>query len=176
MGTLCAISGLVLTVAGTLLAAMALIGDWRDHGGGEPLIPMIARARAWFRRHVLGRKPEVHSVSGQVTAHWGVTASATGYVSPPSNAPVDVQMRFVRERLIALESRIGTERQELDQKIGRLQEDAQATNARSQKAIDELEVKVRDVATGSVRLDLFGLVLVGVGSIVSALPAVFGWK
>jgi hypothetical protein len=85
-------------------------------------------------------------------------------------------MRFVRERLIALESRIGTERQELDQKIGRLQEDAQATNARSQKAIDELEVKVRDVATGSVRRELFGLVLVGVGSIVSALPAVFGWK
>lgn len=99
---------------------------------------------------------------------------ATGDVAPPSNAPVDVQMRFVRERLRALEARIAEERQEVDQRIDRVQTAAQEADARSQTAIAEVEAKVREVATGSVRMELVGLVLVGFGSIVSTLPAAFG--
>ncbi len=176
MGTICAITGLILTLVGTVLAGAALIGDWRDHGGGQPLIPLIGRARTWLVRNVLRRRPEVHSVTGTASAAWGVTASAAGYVSPPSNAPVDVQMRFVRERLLALESRMGSERRELDQRIDRVQTEVRAADARSHAAIGELETKVRDVATGSVRLELSGLFLVGVGSIIATLPAVFGWR
>jgi predicted nucleic acid-binding Zn ribbon protein len=63
--------------------------------------------------------------------------------------PVDVQMRFVRERLVALEARIGDERQEVDQRIDRVQTAAQESDARSQTAITEVEAKVREVATGS---------------------------
>jgi hypothetical protein len=85
-------------------------------------------------------------------------------------------MRFVRERLLVLERRIATERQAVDEKIARVQADGQAAATRSQAAIDELDAKVREVATGSVRLELLGLLLVGVGSIVSKLPAVCGWQ
>jgi hypothetical protein len=162
-------------MVGTVLAGWALVGDWRDHGGGEPLIPILARVWTWFSRHVLRRLPVVHTVSGQLNATGVFTASATGYASPPSNAPVDEQMRFVRERLLALESRIGTERQEVNQKIDRIQADGQAADARLHATMEELQTKVREVATGSVRLELLGLVLVGIGSIISTLPTVFGW-
>lgn len=164
-----------MTIAGTVLAAAALLGDWRDHGAGQPLIPAIARLRTWFKRHVLRRKTEVHAVSAHAGTSWGVATSAEGYAAPPANAPVDVQMRFVRERLLVLEHRIAKEREAVDQKIARVQADGQAAASRSQAAIDELESKVREVATGSVRLELLGLVLVGAGSIVSTLPAVCGW-
>jgi hypothetical protein len=78
-------------------------------------------------------------------------------------------MRFVRERLLTLEDR------ELDQKIDRVQQDGQAADARSRAAVADVEAKVREVATGSVRMELVGLVLVGFGSVISTAPAVFGW-
>jgi hypothetical protein len=42
-------------------------------------------------------------------------------------------------------------------------------DARSQAAIAEVDAKVREVTTGSVRMEFVGL-----GSIVSTRPAVFG--
>ncbi|GAA1593299.1 hypothetical protein GCM10009789_54160 [Kribbella sancticallisti] len=173
MGIFCAITGLLLTTIGTVLAAIALLQDWRDHAGGEPLVPVLARLKRWFVRRVLRRPPGKHVVGAGVALSWGVAASAKGYAAPPSNAPVDVQMRFVRERLLALEARIGEERREIDQRIDKVQTAAQEADARSQTAIAEVEAKVREVATGSVRMELVGLVLVGFGSIVSTLPAVF---
>ncbi|TCC65674.1 hypothetical protein E0H73_01680 [Kribbella pittospori] len=97
------------------------------------------------------------------------------YVRPPIDAPVDIQLRFVRQRLIALETRIGKERQEADQRIARVQEAGQLTDARVQAAIAAVDAKVREVATGNVRMQLGGLLLVGIGSVISTLPAVFGW-
>lgn len=137
---------------------------------------MLTRARTWLSRRVFGRSPEVHPGSAHLGAAGQIATSATGYVIPPSDAPVDVQLRFVRERLLALESRIGAERQAVNQRIDRIQVDAQAADAQLQAMLNELQTKVRDVATGSVRLELLGLVLVGIGSIISTLPAVFGWS
>ncbi|MBB6569463.1 hypothetical protein HPO96_10640 [Kribbella sandramycini] len=165
----------MLTLVGTVLAAAALVGDWRAHRGGEPLIPLSGRLWRWFKKRVLLRKPSVHRVSVGRATSWDVAAAATGYSAPPSNAPVDVQMRFVRERLIALERRIGSERQEVDQKIARVQEATQAMNARSESSLNELRETVRDLATGSVRLELLGLILVGVGSVIAAVPSAFAW-
>ncbi|MFC6156099.1 hypothetical protein [Kribbella jiaozuonensis] len=169
---ICAIVGLVLTLIGTVLAVVALVQDWNEHGGGKPLIPVAARLWRWLRR-----TPRVHSVSADTTASWNV-AAATGevYVSPPSDAGVDVQMRFVRERLIALEARIAKERREVDRRINDVETAGREADARSQTALAEVNDKIREVATGSVRLELWGLGLVGVGSIVSTLPAVFGWQ
>jgi hypothetical protein len=101
-----------------VLAGRALWQDWRAHSGGAPLIPVLGRMRRWFVRSVLWRKPEVHSVTGHGNAVVGAgTLTASGFAAPPSNAPVDVQMRFVRERLRALEARIGEERQQVVQRI-----------------------------------------------------------
>jgi hypothetical protein len=176
--TFCGITGLLLTMIGTVLAAAALLQDWRDHAGGEPLVPVLARARQRLARSVrslLGKTPSAHVVGAHAALQANATMTASGYVAPPSNAPVDVQMRFVRERLLALEARIAKERGELNQKIDQVQQDGQAAEARSRNAIADVEAKVREVATGSVRMELVGLVLVGIGSIAGALPTVFGW-
>jgi hypothetical protein len=176
VGIFCAITGLTLTLVGTVLAGRALWQDWRAHSGGAPLIPALGRMRSWFARRVLRRPPVKHAVGFGAALGASASLSATGYVAPPSNAPVDVQMRFVRERLVALETRIGTERQEVDQRIDRVQTAAQEADARSSAAITKVEAKVREVATGSVRMELVGLLLVGFGSIVATLPAVFNWQ
>lgn len=176
MGRICAIIGLVLTLVGTVLAGWALWQDWRAHSGGKPLIPALAKARVWFVRRVLRRAPQTRTVygHGSLHAHAGVL-SASGYASPPSNAPVDVQMRFVRERLLALDARIAKERHELGQRLDQVEAAAQKADADTREAIADVEAKVREVATGSVRMELVGLVLVGLGSIVATAPAVFGW-
>jgi len=171
----CAIAGLILTTVGTVLAGWALWQDWRVHAGGEPLIPVLAKARRWLVMRVLRRPPGTHVVGKAVSTSWDVHATATGYVAPPSNAPVDVQMRFVRERIQALEATIAKQRQELDQRIDRVQSDSRKADAESRQAIADLTGTVRELATGSVRMELVGLVLVGVGSIVATAPAVFGW-
>lgn len=173
---LCTWGGLALSLVGTALAWRALWRDWQAHAGGRPLVPAVAKARMWFVRRVLRRPPAKHAVGAEVALSWGVAVNAAGYVAPPSNAPVDVQMRFVRERLLALEARIGDERRELDHRIDGVQTAAQDADAKSRAAIAEVEAQVREVATGSVRMELSGLLLVGVGSIVSTLPAVLGWS
>ncbi|SRR6266508_1234502 len=175
MGRACAIVGLVLTMAGTLLAGLALWLDWRAHAGGEPLIPVVAKTRRWLVWWALRRPAVTHSVGASLTAQWRVSTAASGYAAPPSNAPVDVQMRFVRERITALEETIASQRREVDQNIDHVQTQAHAAAVESRVAIAAVEAKIREVATGSVRMELVGLMLVGVGSIISTTPAVFGW-
>jgi len=84
-------------------------------------------------------------------------------------------MRFVRERITALEETIASQRREVDQNIDHVQTQAHAAAVESRVAIAAVEAKIREVATGSVRMELVGLMLVGVGSIISTTPAVFGW-
>jgi hypothetical protein len=33
---------------GTVLAGHALWKDWREHGGGQPLVPVVARMTRWL--------------------------------------------------------------------------------------------------------------------------------
>jgi hypothetical protein len=45
----------------------------------------------------------------------------------------------------------------------------------SAKSIAEVEKSVTDVATGSIRMEMLGLLLIGLGTIVAAIPTLCGW-
>jgi hypothetical protein len=51
----------------------------------------------------------------------------------------------------------------------------EAVGAESRAAVARLDGITRDIATGTVTRQLWGLIFVGTGSVVSILPTVFGW-
>jgi hypothetical protein len=170
------LGGLVLTVWGTTLAWTAAVDDFETFDGGD-VFPRLAAVTAWFRRHVLRQRRDatVHGSTAHVTLSAPAgTLTGTGEVGPPPDATPEQRFEYVRERLAGLQGElyrldrsVGEAEQRLAQQIGEI-------HAESQRRDDELHESVRRVATGSVKRELKGLVLVGLGSLVSAIPSLFG--
>ena len=165
--------GLLLTAAGIYLAASALIIDWKAHGQGRPLLPWLVTARRWVERRVLGRQPEVVTGSASVVLP-KITASGYGYAVLPADAPVERQIEYLREQVRELHNRIGEQGTALRQDIGKVHDQVVQASSEAQSAVAQVEQMARDIATGTTHRQLFGLLLVGAGSFIGALPALFG--
>ncbi len=160
--------GVALQLLGTGLAAWALWKDWREHGGGRPLVPAIARGVAWARRK-LGPSPTTITGSGAAVAAVRVAGVGRVVVPVADDAPVEDQLRFLRDRLGFLLDDLDAVRGAVGEVERDLTEKVSEVAAESSKRTAALDERLARVATGSVRLELMGLVLVGVGSVFGAL-------
>ncbi|MGZ4523683.1 MAG: hypothetical protein ACXVXP_06990 [Mycobacteriaceae bacterium] len=170
------IIGLLLNLAGTVLAGTALVDDWREHSGGRPLLPWLASARTWVVLRILRPKPKTIELGAHLNATVGITAmGGTIRTIPSADASTDLQVEYLRREVEALHARIGSEVGELRKSVADVKgslDEAQREAAAATKSVEEL---ARKIATGTVRKQMLGLLLIGVGSVVSVLPAVFGW-
>lgn len=174
MALACTIIGLLLTGTGIVLAGRALVQDWRTHGQGRPLFSWLAEARVWFLRRVLRRPPVVSRGSGSALVSVRGTASGSGVASPAADAPVEVQITYLREQVRTLHKALGQQRNDIDVDIGKVRSRVSEVESKALSAVAQVEDMARDIATGTTHLQLLGLVLVGLGSAIGALPALFG--
>ncbi|RBY95248.1 hypothetical protein DQ237_14285 [Blastococcus sp. TF02-8] len=169
------LAGLASTVWGISLAWTAAVNDYRTFAG-RPVFPRLTALTAWFRRHVLRQRREVVVLGGMANATLSATGTltATGEVGLPPDATPEQQFEYVRERLAGLQGEL----YRLDRSVGeterRLSQEISQIHAESQRRDDELQESVRRVATGSVKRELKGLLLVGIGSLLTAIPSLFG--
>jgi hypothetical protein len=102
--------------------------------------------------------------------------SATGIVTPAADAPMDSQIAYLRDQVMTLHSMIGEQGRKISAEIGNVDRAVREARQDAQDAVTSVEGMARDIATGTVKIQLFGLLLIGIGSIIAALPVVFGWE
>jgi hypothetical protein len=169
-----AIIGLFLNIAGVSLAGWALRQDYRKHAR-KPLLPWAA-AREWFIVRVLRQTRSVTVHGGTAKGTFAVVVSATGIVTPAADAPMDSQIAYLRDQVMTLHSMIGEQGRKISAEIGNVDRAVREARQDAQDAVTSVEGMARDIATGTVKIQLFGLLLIGIGSIIAALPVVFGWE
>ena len=165
--------GFVLTVVGTVLTAWALWGDHRAYGS-RPLVPGWPRLATWFKRVVLRRKQDAtfHTVGADL--HIGFKTEAHAFVILREDAPVEEQVTWLRQQVIDQHqfwiNEANTRREQDTYLEGRVND----VGARVDREVQRLDGLAKDIAAGSVRKELFGLGLVGLGAVLSFIPTVFG--
>jgi hypothetical protein len=161
--------GLTLQIVGTLLAGDALLGDWRQHAQGRPLVPVVTRGVRWVRRRFGRSRPvTITGVTAMAVALAGA-GTLTATVAPPEGALLEEHVAFLQSRMDELSKEIAAARilARTIEQGARSDMDKAETELRGEVA--KLHETVVEVATGSVRQELLGLVLVGIGSILSAI-------
>lgn len=169
------LAGLACTVWGISLTWTAAVDDYRTFAG-RPVFPRLTALTSWFRRHVLRQQRETIAVSGTASARLSATGTltATGEVGLPPDATPEQQFEYLRERLAGLQGQLYRLNRSVGEAEGRLSQQIREIHTESQRRDDELQESVRRVATGSVKRELKGLLLVGTGSLLTAIPSLIG--
>jgi hypothetical protein len=165
---------LLLNVAGASLAGWALIQDYRKHAR-QPLLPWVA-VKEWFLANVLRQTRSVTVHGGAAHATIRIVGTASGIVTPAADAPMDSQITYLRDQVMTLHSMIVVQRREISTEINEVDQAVREARQDARDAVNNVEEMARDVATGTVKIQLLGLLLIGTGSIIAALPVVFGWE
>ncbi|MFJ8819157.1 hypothetical protein [Amycolatopsis thermoflava] len=165
--------GLLLTLAGTILALDAFVDQFREHDKG-PLIPAWARFRSWLR----GSAP----ATGQLQAV-GVAASfeAAGRISVRGpdvreDASVEEKLKLMLRRIETIESEAMQDREYVERRVEELKDVVSRARSDVDRRFNELDAslkaKVKSLAVGTVRQQILGLCMVGAGSLVAAVPTI----
>lgn len=169
-----AILGLVFNLAGTWLVGTALWDDWREYAEDQPLVPFIIRVKGWFVR--LLRAERLTRVTSTRSTSWNVDmtgGATTVHLAPAPNAPVDQQIEYLRGQVAALNVALDHHRAESSgqfQTARMARDDARNEAATATAAVERL---ARQIAIGTIRKQMLGLGLIGLGPIASVLPAVY---
>ncbi|MGW4590651.1 hypothetical protein ACWEKJ_25305 [Amycolatopsis thermoflava] len=153
--------GLLTTAAGIACSAVALYRNHQRYGSGH-LYPSLQRA--WSVVRSTFRKPpitEVHAATA--TAVVTLTATAHGERSIAPDLPFHEQVNLLVERIREVEQRVTEQhRKDIDSLSQRLQT-IQAESARADRLLEDL---AKDVGAGTVKIQLWGLFLVGCGTVL----------
>ena len=161
---------------GTLLAGSTLWRGALKHGRWSLMLPRVAAAWEWFLVTVLRQTRPVSTSRG---TSWGTLSSvgtARGIAPPPADAPMEDQITYFREQVIALHVRIDEQGREIAGEISKVGEAVTDARRDAQVAVGKVEKDVREIATGTVTQQILGLFLVGLGTVIAAVPVVFGWQ
>lgn len=157
------VTGLALNLAGTYIAGSALWQDWRDFGRGQPLVPFIPRLRSWVRTALLRRPPTGRPPRVMDEDKVPIRDSADSYRTAPKSAPLEEKVKVLREQMEQVLSRFGIERAETNTELAKVRGDIDKARSAATTGVARVEGQVRDIAIGTARRELFGLVLVGFG-------------
>lgn len=169
--------GLGLTVAGTICAGVALRRDHKQYGEG-PLFPWLAAAWRWLRQQSfrlmpwLRRPVTVNLQPASVSISLG-SAWAT-LVGPeiPEDAPIEKQVALLVQRVNNIEKAARDDRARHNQDVRAVHDEMSKLGERLDQADRDVERLAKDAAVGTVRLQLRGLLLIGFGTFLMAIPAV----
>lgn len=171
-GTLASVDALqlvavVLNVAGLALAGWALWQDWRAYSRGVPLLPWWTRVRTYLAVKVFRRSRNVTIEVQGITSHVHVSDGVRVTVTPGPDAPVERWIEVLRGEIAALHAEDERTRQRLDDLRGAVDDKHREALVR----VDEVEGLARGIATGTLRKQMLGLVLVAAGTVAGAVGA-----
>jgi hypothetical protein len=176
--------GLLLNLAGLACALLAFQGTWQQ-GAQESEMGHIwpwwydtRRATwLWVQQH-LGRRRDrtVHLVSAADVAVAADIAASVIVTGGPINEgdPLHGQIKAVDHRVELVERALADERTERDRQVNRLSQDTQQHFERLRVGDAEVRKLALGLTLGTVRLQMIGVVLLAVGTIVGSIPVVFG--
>lgn len=164
--------GLLSVIAGTVCAVVALVAQYRSHAPNEEW-PTARRIRRLARRLLRRPPPSIYAV-GNVTGP-AATVSGTGVVSPPTEiaagAPVEEQLRVFARRLELVEQQITADRTRQRKELKAVENNLIDVRAAIKRTNDSFERRIKESAISTLELQVIGLVLVGFGSVLLAVPA-----
>lgn len=166
--------GLVLALAGVACGVIAYIKTVREHDT-LPVWPWADRQLERARK-LLRRKPEVRHGGGTVTmlaGHASGTGTAFGALDViRSDESLDERIRRLEQRVERAEHQMADETARAtkaeSQLVDRLAEQGRQLN----EADEQLRQLTKAVAVSTARLQLLGLILVGSGTALMALPTI----
>lgn len=163
--------GLVLALTGVGCGLRAYVLSVREHDTA-PVWPWADRQVQRVRALLPSRKPagRIVSVAGIASAEAFGSATVTVDEGPPGD--VQVQLERLRQRIEGVESRLVAERQRSDEADARIRAELIEQGQRLDGADEQLGALARSVAVSTARLQLVGLILVGLGTALMAVPAV----
>ncbi|MEV5720856.1 hypothetical protein AB0L41_43915 [Amycolatopsis mediterranei] len=167
--------GLLFSVVGIYCAATAYFATYREHGAG-PMWPAVERlltkAKHWARR-LVGRTHDVTVHAGVAEARVGVGIEATAVVTrgpAPAELPLDEQLRWIERRIELVELQAAQDREQHANESRALRASIEAAE-RLMREVDQAHRELtQSVAVGTVRRQIVGLALVGVGTFLLAIP------
>jgi hypothetical protein len=158
------VAGLLLTLVGTVCAAVAFVQTWREERPGHRLLPLPR----WLGGK---RNVTVHSVTGRGT--FTVGTSARGWVTIADTAPVDEQIAYLRRAVLTLDGEIGAEAARSTKRDADLTAQIAQVKTSLEGSVVDLRAHTTRVSTGTIQLQLVGIFLVGLGACLAVVPTLF---
>lgn len=168
--------GLVLSVVGICLAAVAYASTNREHGT-EPIWPALNRSVSSIRnlvRRLLRRNRDVtvHDAVGAIRVSGGVV-QGEGTVSG-GNAPADLsleeQLRWIERRIERVEAAAAQEASRRSHDVHALRTEIGDAERKIREVEHASRELARSIAVGTVRLQIASLLFVGAGTVALAIP------
>jgi hypothetical protein len=101
--------------------------------------------------------------------------TGSGIVFPAADAPMAEQFADFRKQILDLHKRIGQERREITGEINGVQQSVRDASRDAKQAVAKVDKMARELVTGTVPLQILGLLLIGLGTAIAAWPVVWGW-
>jgi hypothetical protein len=168
--------GLLAVLAGIGCGAMAYSRTYAEHAA-VPLWPELHRARQairrlWVRVRSVFRRPGV-TVSVNATASAALADSVTVVVSGPEidiDLPVEKQVRLIIHRMNIIENQALIDRSRFAEGLDQLKARVDDQTAQLRAADGDIRELARSIAVSTVKLQIWGLILVGGGTVLMAVP------
>jgi len=174
----CAWTGLLLVLAGSLLAGQSLYRTWTQHGDG-PLLPRVARGLRSMRTRLarflpfLRKSSTVHTGSGGARVSVVDTCTATGHVVISEGATTDEKVELLVQQVEGLRNEIRSERKSRQAAVSDTHTRIHELRKANESSTANLKVLARDIAVGELRRQLAALLLVAFGTALLAVPTLF---
>lgn len=179
MAVLFTILGLVVIAIGVGCGAMAFWQVWVELRH-DPFWPWLVQAMTWLRRAarwVLRRRPEPQTIhidpAVETDTARPIRAIKSG-LPVPEHLPLQEQIRLLVRRVEQIELEAHIDREQWKDHTKNLHKTCAEQVATLKHADTQLEAVSRSIATDTARLQVGGLTLVLVGTIVTALPTILG--
>lgn len=174
----CTVLGLLMVVAGIGFGWTAYTRTHAEHAG-VPLWPRLHRARQttthYARRWLLPRRelrlidvPGGSAAAG--TAHGHLLVSGPGV---PEHLPIEQQVRLLLRRVEMIEDQAASDRTQHRADVAQVVTRIDAHAAQLRQADEEIRKLARSIAVRTVRLQLWGLLLIGGGTVVMTMPTIY---
>jgi len=169
--------GLLLTIAGVSCAGVAFFQTWHER---RPLFPALAvalsRGRAAARRLAWWRTPK-HTTAQLSAVLPGLSGSMQGHLTVygpdiPPDAPVEEAVRLLLRRVERIEETARDDRQRSTTSVAELRTELASTAGALRETDNDLRELTKKVAVGTVNLQLWGLILVGTGTVLMTIPTI----
>lgn len=176
--TILTVIGTILSLLGTGCAVVAYRSTWQEHGDG-PLLPRVAnwmaRMQNRIRRFIGKPRTRTIAVGGAISVEAALSARAvvTG-PTIPGDAGLDRRVELLILRVENMERQAAEDRSHQARELAAVRDGIDKVSMEATQAAAAVEEKAKAMVLDSVRIQLLGLVLVGVGPCLSPLLASWG--
>lgn len=166
----CLIVGFCLNVVGIALSVSALLQP-READGPFSLWPGLSE---FWRRVRRKPRPAIGHMSGSGSGTLTVSGRARGR-APDDDAPLETQIAHLRAEVDQAFLEMYMLDSQQTRALSEVRHSVDAARTESERGLRDMRERNKDTTARTVPRQFKGLILIGLGSLVSVLPALLGW-